>query len=241
MESLYAFAVLHWDYEPRTGETVPPKCCRRLVGRASLRFLRRQDAGSTLGFMESLHATWGAQRDHEPADRAVASWTAPVLWRFQLARLHCQSARRLAHSKTWRGLRRFMESGWASDADFFLTLTLRGRSLRNLCAHCAPELESARSAGFPACGFWRLSSRQSLVLRTGKSGKPAGWKAFPTFWTHRSSPKKADYKSSIRQCSSKHSRRPSCDAQCRARGAALRLGLVPRFPPPSRCCALERP
>src|SRR5438094_10539783 len=41
---------------------------------------------------------------------AVASWTAPVLWRFRLARLHCQSARRLAHSKTWRGLRQFMES-----------------------------------------------------------------------------------------------------------------------------------
>src|SRR5690349_14249265 len=49
--------------------------------------------------------------DHEPADRAAASWTAPVLWRFRLARLHSQSARRLAHcSKTWRGLRRFMES-----------------------------------------------------------------------------------------------------------------------------------
>src|SRR6266487_3967135 len=38
--------------------------------------------------------------DHEPADRAVASWTAPVLWRFRLARLHCQSARGLAQSKT---------------------------------------------------------------------------------------------------------------------------------------------
>src|SRR5438093_7249535 len=47
--------------------------------------------------------------DHEPADREVASWTAPVLWRFRLAHLHCQGARRLAHSKTWRGLRRFME------------------------------------------------------------------------------------------------------------------------------------
>jgi len=30
---------------------------------------------------------------------AVASWTAPVLWRFRLARLHCQSARRLADPK----------------------------------------------------------------------------------------------------------------------------------------------
>ncbi len=39
----------------------------------------------------------------------------------------------------------------------------------------------ARSAGFPACGFGRLSSRPSLVHRTGKSGKPAGWKACLTF------------------------------------------------------------
>ena len=38
----------------------------------------------------------------------------------------------------------------------------------------------ARSAGFPACGFGRLSSRPSLVHRTGKYGKPAGWKARPT-------------------------------------------------------------
>jgi len=40
-----------------------------------------------------------------------------------------------------------------------------------------------RSAGFPASGFGRLSSRQSLVHRTGKSRKPAGWKACPTFST----------------------------------------------------------
>src|SRR5438093_8712773 len=55
-------------------------------------------------------------RRTEPADGAVASWTAPVPWRFRLARLHCQSARRLAHSKTWRGLRRFMESPHDFDA-----------------------------------------------------------------------------------------------------------------------------
>src|SRR5947207_5575125 len=60
--------------------------------------------------MESVLSFFRMQWVHEPADRAAASWTAPVLWRFRLARLHCQSARRLAHSKTWRGLRRFMES-----------------------------------------------------------------------------------------------------------------------------------
>src|SRR6266496_6355147 len=55
-------------------------------------------------FMESLLGLVAVHWDHEPADRAAASWTAPVLWRFRLARLHRQSARRLAHSKTWRGL-----------------------------------------------------------------------------------------------------------------------------------------
>src|SRR5437667_5912842 len=60
-------------------------------------------------FMESLLGLVAVHWDHEPANRAAASWTAPVLWRFRLARLHRQSARRLAHSKTWRSLRRFME------------------------------------------------------------------------------------------------------------------------------------
>src|SRR5439155_7254725 len=57
------------------------------------------------GRLSLLHMHW----DHEPADRAVASWTAPVLWRFRLAGLQCQSARRLAHSKTWRGFQRIVE------------------------------------------------------------------------------------------------------------------------------------
>jgi len=69
MESLHDFDAVYWDREPvriplnrppgtfsRTGgegarrsRTAPPtRCCRRPVGRASLRFLCRQDAGSTL-------------------------------------------------------------------------------------------------------------------------------------------------------------------------------------------------
>src|SRR5206468_13107029 len=72
---------------------------------------RRRTTTRTNGrFMESAGAIFGAHWHHEPADRAAASWTAPVLWRFRSARLHCQSARRLAQSKTWRGLRRSMES-----------------------------------------------------------------------------------------------------------------------------------
>src|SRR5216117_1424989 len=61
-------------------------------------------------FMERLLGLVAVHWDHEPADRAAAFWTAPVLWRFRLARLHRQSARRLAHSKTWRGFQWFMES-----------------------------------------------------------------------------------------------------------------------------------
>src|SRR6266850_7795518 len=66
--------------------------------------------------MESPLSLFRMHWDPEPANRAIASWTAPVLWRFRLARLHCQSARGLAHSKTWRGLRRFMESPHDFDA-----------------------------------------------------------------------------------------------------------------------------
>src|SRR5881394_4242847 len=60
--------------------------------------------------MGSPQGIFAVHLDHKPVDCAVASWTAPVLWRFWLARLHRQSARRLAHSKTWRELPRFMES-----------------------------------------------------------------------------------------------------------------------------------
>ena len=62
--------------------------------------------------MESLHDSPIAHWYHEPADRAVVPRpreSAPVLWRFPSARHHCKSARGLAHSKTWRGLGRFME------------------------------------------------------------------------------------------------------------------------------------
>jgi len=75
--------------------------------------------------MESPLGVCAVHWDHEPVDCAVASWTAPVLGRIWLARLHRQSASRrraeaalwraakagrLAHSKTWRGLPRSMES-----------------------------------------------------------------------------------------------------------------------------------
>src|SRR5216117_1875438 len=102
MESPHGFDVVHWDHEPR-----------QLVGRGVLTAPRLGGLGTarpTLRFMESPLTFFRMHWDHEPADRAAASWTAPVLWRFRLARLHRQSARRLAHSKTWRGFQWFMES-----------------------------------------------------------------------------------------------------------------------------------
>src|SRR3989442_9209966 len=65
MRRSHDFDAVHWDHEPRTSRKVPPtRCCRRLVGRASLRFLCRQDAGSTLVFMESPDAILGARWNH---------------------------------------------------------------------------------------------------------------------------------------------------------------------------------
>ena len=47
----------------------------------------------------------------EPSDRAVASWSAPVLWRFDTGGDPIESARGLAHSKTWRTFGRFIGGG----------------------------------------------------------------------------------------------------------------------------------
>src|SRR5213075_3592060 len=98
--------------------------------------------------MESVLSFFRMQWVHEPADRAVASWTAPVLWRFRLARLHCQSAGRLAHSKTWRGLQRFMESPDGFDA-----------------VHWDHELRGGCSAGVLACEFTGRLARCSCWRR----------------------------------------------------------------------------
>ena len=67
IESPKDFVVVDSDHEPRSSRTTAPKrCCRRLVGRASLRFLGRQDAGSTLRFMESPLSLVRMHWDHEP-------------------------------------------------------------------------------------------------------------------------------------------------------------------------------
>src|SRR2546428_193809 len=66
MESLPSFFHIHWDYEPRTSETAPPRCCRHLAGSAFRRLVCRQDAGSTLEFLESLLSLSRMHWDHEP-------------------------------------------------------------------------------------------------------------------------------------------------------------------------------
>src|SRR3989442_984978 len=43
---------MYWNHETRTSETAPPRCCPHLAGSAFLRSFCRQDAGSTLRFME---------------------------------------------------------------------------------------------------------------------------------------------------------------------------------------------
>src|SRR6266545_7784910 len=90
MESLLSFFRMHWDHEPK-----------RLLSRPPGTLSSAPSGGEGRGeevpirFMESPHDFDAVHWCHQPADRAVASWTAPVLWRFWLARLHCQSARGL--------------------------------------------------------------------------------------------------------------------------------------------------
>ncbi len=71
------------------------------------------DRRSALRFLESLHGFLTAHWDHEPVSASVvapASWSAPVLWRFENGQRPSQSARGLAQSKTLRGFGWFMES-----------------------------------------------------------------------------------------------------------------------------------
>src|SRR5207245_586 len=74
-ESLLDPATVHWDDEPSTGETAPRRCCRHLAGSALLRLVCRQDAGSTLGFIESksYRLNWRAAAVRNRASFAVTS------------------------------------------------------------------------------------------------------------------------------------------------------------------------
>ena len=83
MESPLVIFAAHCDHEPRTSRSVPPtKCCRRLAGSAFLRFLCRQDAGSTLGFMESRRHPSAAPT---PCRSSTASQVMRAEWIFRMA------------------------------------------------------------------------------------------------------------------------------------------------------------
>src|SRR2546425_8367536 len=84
MESLLSLLHMHWDHEPPIDETTPRRCCRHLAGSAFLRSVCRQDAGSTLGFIESLDDSeivhWGHEqlavpRRTQSADKSDALQT----------------------------------------------------------------------------------------------------------------------------------------------------------------------
>ena len=64
-----------------------PASCRRVAASGWRGRTGRRDAGAPRP--SSWRAPYGFDAVHwdpEPADRAVASWTAPILWRFRLAR-----------------------------------------------------------------------------------------------------------------------------------------------------------
>src|SRR5438477_6614460 len=76
-KSPQGFVTMQWDHELQTYRTVPlTGCCRRLVGRALLRFLCRQDAGSTLRFMDSPHDFAAVHWEHEstPIPSRAGNW-----------------------------------------------------------------------------------------------------------------------------------------------------------------------
>src|SRR5262245_5660615 len=62
--------------------------------------------------MESFRLFSRMHGDPQPVDCAVASWTAPVLWRFWPASIAKAPKN---PEKTWRSLRRFLESPHALD------------------------------------------------------------------------------------------------------------------------------
>src|SRR5258707_1053981 len=69
------FCSVRWDHEPPSGETAPPRCCQHLAGSAFLRLFCRQDAVSTLRFMESPLSFFRMHWDHEPVRGTSLVWS----------------------------------------------------------------------------------------------------------------------------------------------------------------------
>src|SRR6266581_3544559 len=97
--------------------------------------------------MESPLSFFRMHWDHEPSDRAVASRTAPVLWRFWLARLHCQNAGGLAHLQNLAGLRRLLPSWEGSGVGRFMESVAVGTKAQCEAEYgCASPLQRRRSS-----------------------------------------------------------------------------------------------
>ena len=118
MERLHSLSRIHWDHEPGRAQRragVPP--ARRARQRERFRSVGvadggRRDACPTLRFMGSLLGLMITNWDHEP--RPGGRWRASVLdcgspLPLLRPRTRSESARGLAHSKTWRYGGRFME------------------------------------------------------------------------------------------------------------------------------------
>ena|SRR5438094_563627 len=142
MESLLSLLRMHWDHEPTPNPSQEGNC-RRVDD-----CLLPSWEGSGVGrFMESLLGLIITHWDHEP--RPGGRWRASVLdcgSPLPLLRpcTRFESARGLAHSKTWRRGVRFKE-----------------RTVRDLCLHCIlePALQASIWVGGPAA---RASRNQRI-------------------------------------------------------------------------------
>src|SRR5262249_6291627 len=98
VKSLQLLSHEHWDHEPERDSMANGRIANCKCGGLG-------QPRPTLPFMESRGPPSHADCDHGPAaaSRAqTASWSAPVPWRFSRAGRPIESARGLAHSKTWR-------------------------------------------------------------------------------------------------------------------------------------------
>src|SRR5690349_21319619 len=79
-KALFRLLRMHWKHEP-----TPPRPRARARPRGQTHPIEPKDENEDEDepwFMESLLSLLRMHWGPEPADRAVASWTAPVLWRF---------------------------------------------------------------------------------------------------------------------------------------------------------------
>ena len=163
MESPVSLFRMHWDHEPPTGETAPPRCCRHFAGSALLRFVCQQDAGSTLGFMESPHWLFRLHGNHE----SVRPRRRP--------RHRCQAAQ--SRTRTRTTTRRIAYGSWKGLFRFFARTMNRGPSRagqkapinRTHSRRFARFADARRSRSvWSACVFSAAFPRQAAIRWLGR-------------------------------------------------------------------------